>query len=73
MKKIGIKDIPEAVKHWEEMLVAYKDQASRLYIKNTDYLPLQLGWSNQQSVDWIEKELRLLKERLAQSKRRKAK
>lgn len=65
MQKINLKEIPEAIEHWEKMLVAYKEQASRAYIKGSDYLPLQMGWSNKRSVEWIEDELRMLREMLS--------
>lgn len=61
MKKIASKDIVKAIEHWEKMLAAYKEQASRGYIEVSDYLPLWLGASNQECVDWIEDELKMLR------------
>lgn len=54
-------DAKDAIKYWKSTLAMYKNQAKRGYIKGTDILPLWLGASDQESIEWIEEEIRLLK------------
>lgn len=60
-EEVNEKDRLESIKHWEEQLAHYKDIAKRGCNYTTDQLPLRLGWSYERSIEWIEEELRLLK------------
>lgn len=55
------KELSASLKHWRELLRNYRKQVKHGCNYTTDYLPLQLGWSAEMSVDWIEEEIRMLK------------
>lgn len=57
------KEAQKMLPYWEEILAKYKDQKSRNggYL-GTDLLPISLGASIDQSISWVEEEIRLLKE-----------
>ena len=57
-----LKDRDESIKFWENGLKKFREQASRSNILETDLIPLWLGATNVDCVEWIEEEIRLLKE-----------